>query len=72
MEEMKKDENLETQETVVEETAETVEAEVVEEGEVEIVDEKDEKIAALDSRLLTIWINIRDVWRSLITSVKEQ
>ena len=31
MEEMKKDENLETQETVVEETAETVEAEVVEE-----------------------------------------
>ena len=37
MEEMKKDENLETQETVVEETAETVEAEVVEEGEVERV-----------------------------------
>ena len=53
MEEMKKDENLETQETVVEETAETtesVEAEVVEEGEVEIVDEKDEKIAALEQQ----------------------
>ena len=53
MEEMKKDENLETQETVVEETAETtesVEAEVVEEGEVEIVDEKDEKIAQLEQQ----------------------
>lgn len=53
MEEMKKDENLETQETVVEETVEateTVEAEVVEEGEVEIVDEKDEKIAALEQQ----------------------
>ena len=52
MEEMKKDENLETQETVVEETetTETVEAEVVEEGEVEIVDEKDEKIAALEQQ----------------------
>ena len=57
MEEMKKDENLEAQESVVEETvevteeaAETVEAEVVEEGEVEIVDEKDEKIAALEQQ----------------------
>ena len=54
MEEMKKDENLETQETVVEETVEetteTVEAEVVEEGEVEIVDEKDEKIAQLEQQ----------------------
>ena len=57
MEEMKKDENLETQESVVEETvetvdeaAETVEAEVVEEGEVEIVDEKDEKIAQLEQQ----------------------
>ena len=53
MEEMKKDENLETQETVVEETVEateTVEAEVVEEGEVEIVDEKDEKIADLEQQ----------------------
>ena len=53
MEEMKKDENLETQETVVEETAEaaeSVEAEVVEESEVEIVDEKDEKIAALEQQ----------------------
>ena len=49
MEEMKKDENLETEETVVEETVETVEeAEVVEEGE--IVDEKDEKIAALEQQ----------------------
>ncbi|WP_405726003.1 nucleotide exchange factor GrpE [Anaerotignum sp.] len=54
---MKKDENLETQETVVEETVETVEetaenveAEVVEEGEVEIVDEKDEKIAQLEQQ----------------------
>ena len=57
MEEMKKDENLEAQEAVVEEAvetveeaAETVEAEVVEEGEVEIVDEKDEKIAALEQQ----------------------
>ena len=55
MEEMKKDENLKTQETVVEETvevteeaAETVEAEVVEDGE--IVDEKDEKIAQLEQQ----------------------
>ena len=57
MEEMKKDENLETQETVVEETAETVdeaaetvEAEVVEEGEAEVVDETAEKIAALEQQ----------------------
>ena len=57
MEEMKKDENLETQETVVEETvevteeaAETVEAEAVEEGEVEVLDEKDEKIAQLEQQ----------------------
>ena len=54
MEEMKKDENLETQETVVEETVEATEtveeAEVVEEGEVEVVDEKDEKIAALEQQ----------------------
>ena len=53
MEEMKKDENLEAQESVVEETVEateTVEAEVVEEGEVEIVDEKDEKIAQLEQQ----------------------
>ncbi len=53
MEEMKKDENLEAQESVVEETAEaaeTMDAEVVEEGEVEIVDEKDEKIAALEQQ----------------------
>ena len=57
MEEMKKDENLEAQESVVEETvetvdeaAETVDAEVVEDGEVEIVDEKDEKIAALEQQ----------------------
>ena len=49
MEEMKKDENLETQETVVEETAETVEAEAVEEGEV--LDEKDEKIAQLEQQV---------------------
>lgn len=53
MEEMKKDENLEAQESVVEETAEaaeTVDAEVVEEAEVEIVDEKDEKIAQLEQQ----------------------
>ena len=57
MEEMKKDENLETQETVVEETvetvdeaAETVEAEAVEEGEMEVLDEKDEKIAQLEQQ----------------------
>lgn len=52
MEEMKKDENLETQETVVEETVETVDeaAETVEDGEVEIVDEKDEKIAQLEQQ----------------------
>ena len=57
MEEMKKDENLETQETVVEETVETVEeaaeaveAEAVEEGEVEVLDEKDEKIAQLEQQ----------------------
>ena len=53
MEEMKKDENLEAQESVVEETVEateTVEAEVVEESEVEVVDEKDEKIAALEQQ----------------------
>ena len=57
MEEMKKDENLEAQESVVEETVETVEetteavdAEVVEEGEVEVMDEKDEKIAALEQQ----------------------
>ena len=55
MEEMKKDENLEAQETVVEETAETVEAteaveaEAVEEGEV--LDEKDEKIAHLEQQV---------------------
>ena len=56
MEEMKKDENLEAQESVVEETVETVEetvetvedAEVVEEGEV--LDEKDEKIAQLEQQ----------------------
>ncbi|MBQ2879121.1 MAG: nucleotide exchange factor GrpE [Anaerotignum sp.] len=54
---MKKDENLETQETVVEETvetvdeaAETVEAEAVEEGEMEVLDEKDEKIAQLEQQ----------------------
>lgn len=53
MEEMKKDENLETQETVVEETVETVDeaAETVEDGEVEIVDEKDEKIAQLEQQV---------------------
>lgn len=56
MEEMKKDENLETQETVVEETVETVEAaenveaEAVEEGEIEVLDEKDEKIAQLEQQ----------------------
>ena len=57
MEEMKKDENLEAQESVVEETvetvdeaAETVEAEVVEEGEAEVVDETAEKIAALEQQ----------------------
>ena len=57
MEEMKKDENLEAQEAVVEETAETVdeaaetvEAEVVEEGEAEVVDETAEKIAALEQQ----------------------
>lgn len=57
MEEMKKDENLETQETVVEEAvetveeaAETVEAEAAEEGEVEVLDEKDEKIAQLEQQ----------------------
>ena len=57
MEEMKKDENLEAQETVVEETvetvedaAETVEAEAVEEGEIEVLDEKDEKIAQLEQQ----------------------
>ena len=50
MEEMKKDENLEAQETVVEEAAETVEeAEVLEEGEV--LDEKDEKIAQLEQQV---------------------
>ena len=54
---MKKDENLEAQESVVEETAETVdeaaetvEAEVVEEGEAEVVDETAEKIAALEQQ----------------------
>ncbi|MBQ9090855.1 MAG: nucleotide exchange factor GrpE [Anaerotignum sp.] len=47
---MKKDENLEAQETVVEEAAETVEeAEVLEEGEV--LDEKDEKIAQLEQQV---------------------
>ena len=58
MEEMKKDENLEAQESVVEETAETVdeaaetvEAEVVEEGEAEVVDETAEKIAALEQQV---------------------
>ena len=57
MEEMKKDENLETQETAAEETVETVdeavetvEAEAVEEGEVEVLDEKDEKIAQLEQQ----------------------
>ena len=57
MEEMKNDENLEIQETVVEETvetvdeaAETVEAEAVEEGEMEVLDEKDEKIAQLEQQ----------------------
>jgi len=57
VEEMKKDENLEAQETVVEETvetvedaAETVEAEAVEEGEMEVLDEKDEKIAQLEQQ----------------------
>jgi len=54
---MKKDENLETQETAAEETVETVdeavetvEAEAVEEGEVEVLDEKDEKIAQLEQQ----------------------
>jgi len=57
VEEMKKDENLETQETAAEETVETVdeavetvEAEAVEEGEVEVLDEKDEKIAQLEQQ----------------------
>ena len=54
MEEMKKDENLEAQEAVVEataeETMETVEAEAVEEGEMEVLDEKDEKIAQLEQQ----------------------
>ena len=57
MEEMKKDENLEAQESVVEETVETVEetmetveAEAVEEGEMEVLDEKDEKIAQLEQQ----------------------
>ena len=54
MEEMKKDENLEAQEAVVEETVEetmeTVEAEAVEEGEIEVLDEKDEKIAQLEQQ----------------------
>ena len=54
MEEMKKDENLEAQEAVVEETVEetmeTVEAEAVEEGEMEVLDEKDEKIAQLEQQ----------------------
>ena len=56
MEEMKKDENLETQEAVVEETVETVEeaAETVEAAEVleeaEVVDETAEKIAKLEQQ----------------------
>ena len=54
MEEMKKDENLEAQEAVVEEaveeTMETVEAEAVEECEMEVLDEKDEKIAQLEQQ----------------------
>ena len=56
MEEMKKDENLEAQEAVVEETVETVEeaAETVEAAEVleeaEVVDETAEKIAKLEQQ----------------------
>lgn len=50
MEEMKKDENLEAQESIVEETAEVVDETVETVEDAEVVDETAEKIAALEQQ----------------------
>ena len=50
MEEMKKDENLEAQESIVEETAEAAEETVETVEDAEVVDETAEKIAALEQQ----------------------
>ena len=68
MEEMKKDEALEEQQTTAE-AAEATEAEAVQAEEIpDAVDETAEKIA----RLRIIWTNIKEHWRNLITSASAQ
>ena len=72
MEEMKKDEALEEQQTTAE-AAEATEAEAVQAEEIpDAVDETAEKIAKLEQQLRIIWTNIKEHWRNLITSASVQ
>lgn len=72
MEEMKKDEALEEQQTTAE-AAEATEAEAVQAEEIpDAVVKRQKNLRSWNSRLRIIWTNIKEHWRNLITSASVQ